>query len=57
MSALLGSAFTYLVIAIVAAVFGFGGIFAGVAGTAQALFVSFLLLFAVSLIFHVVQRR
>lgn len=54
---MLGSAFTYLVIAIVAAVFGFGGIFAGVAGTAQALFVSFLLLFAVSLIFHVVQRR
>ena len=55
--ALFGSALTYLVVSIVAGVFGFGGIFASVAGTAQALSISFLALFLLSLIFHFVQRR
>lgn len=41
---------TFLVIALVAAVLGFGGIAAGAAGIAKILFFVFLVLFVVSLI-------
>jgi uncharacterized membrane protein YtjA (UPF0391 family) len=40
----------FLVIALIAAVFGFGGIAAGAAGIAKILFFVFLVLFVVSLI-------
>lgn len=41
----------FLVIAIIAAVFGFGGIAAGAATIAKVLFFVFLLLFVLSLLF------
>lgn len=47
---LLNWAITFFMIAIVAALFGFGGIGGGVADLAQMLFVLFLVLFAVSLL-------
>jgi uncharacterized membrane protein YtjA (UPF0391 family) len=43
-------ALLFLVVAIIAAVFGFGGIAADAAWIARALFVVFLILFVVSLI-------
>jgi uncharacterized membrane protein YtjA (UPF0391 family) len=45
---MLGWALTFLVIAIIAAVFGFGGIAATASSIAQILFVVFLALFLVS---------
>ena len=45
----------FLVIALVAAVFGFGGIAAASAGVAQILFVLFAILFAVTLILRLVR--
>ena len=48
---MLGWAVVFLIIALVAAVFGFGGIAAASAGIAKLLFVIFLVLFVVSLIF------
>ena len=42
---------TFLIIAIIAAVFGFGGIAAGAASIAKILFFVFIVLFLVSLIF------
>jgi uncharacterized membrane protein YtjA (UPF0391 family) len=42
---------TFLIIAIIAAVFGFGGISSGAGSIAKILFVIFLVLFVVSLIF------
>ena len=42
---------TFLVIAIIAAVFGFGGIAEGAADIAEILFYIFLVLFVISLIF------
>lgn len=47
---MLGWALTFLVIAIIAAVLGFGGIAGGAASIAQILFWAFLVLFLVSLI-------
>lgn len=47
---MLGWAWTFLVIAIIAAIFGFGGIAAGVAGIAKILFFVFLVVFAISLL-------
>jgi len=44
-------AVVFFVIALLAAVFGFGGIAAGAAGIAKILFIVFLVLFVVSLIF------
>ena len=41
----------FLIIAIIAAVFGFGGVAAGAASIAKILFVVFLVLFVISLIF------
>ncbi len=48
---MLGWAVVFLIIALVAAVFGFGGIAAASAGIAKLLFVIFLVLFVISLIF------
>src|SRR5262249_20923369 len=53
---MLSWAATFLIIAIIAAVFGFGGIAAASANIAQILFVVFLVLFAVSLIVHLMRR-
>ena len=48
---MLGWAVVFLVIALVAAVLGFGGIAAASAGMAKVLFFVFLLLFIISLVF------
>ena len=48
---MLNLALAFLVIAILAAIFGFGGIVGAAAGIAQLLFFVFLVLFLVSLIF------
>lgn len=53
---MLGWALAFFLIAIVAAVFGFGGIAAGAATIAQVLFFLFLVLFIVSLIMGLVRR-
>lgn len=42
---------TFLVVALIAALFGFGGIAAGAAGIAKILFFIFLILFVLSLLF------
>ena len=49
-------AIVFFLIAIVAAVFGFGGIAVASAGIAKILFVLFLVLFLVSLIMHTSRR-
>ena len=46
----------FLVIALVAALFGFGGIAAGASGIAQILFFVFLIGFVVSLVFGLSRR-
>ena len=48
---MLGWAVVFLIIALVAAIFGFGGIAAASAGIAKLLFFIFLVLFMISLIF------
>lgn len=52
---MLGWAITFLVIALIAAVFGFGGIASASAGIAQILFFVFLVLFAITLIARAVR--
>jgi len=52
---MLGWALLFFLIAIVAAVFGFGGIAIAAAGIAKILFFVFLVLFLASLIFHLVR--
>jgi uncharacterized membrane protein YtjA (UPF0391 family) len=47
----------FFVVALVAALFGFGGIASASAGIAQILFFLFLVLFVVSLIAGVLRRR
>ncbi|WP_166831312.1 DUF1328 domain-containing protein [Thalassoroseus pseudoceratinae] len=47
---MLGWALTFLIIALIAAVFGFGGVYAAASGIAKILFFVFLVLFVVSLI-------
>lgn len=47
---MLGWALTFLIVALIAAVFGFGGIATGAAEIAQILFFVFLVLFVVSLL-------
>jgi uncharacterized membrane protein YtjA (UPF0391 family) len=47
----------FFVVALVAALFGFGGIASASAGIAQILFFLFLVLFVASLIAGVVRRR
>jgi uncharacterized membrane protein YtjA (UPF0391 family) len=54
--AMLHYAVVFLVIALIAAVLGFGGIAAGAASIAKILFVVFLILFVVSLVFGRTRR-
>lgn len=54
---MLSWALTFFVLALVAALFGFGGIAAGAASIAQILFFIFLVLFIVSLITGGIRRR
>lgn len=54
---MLSWALAFFVLAIVAAVFGFGGIAAGAVEIAQILFFVFLVLFVVSLIVNAVRGR
>jgi uncharacterized membrane protein YtjA (UPF0391 family) len=49
-------ALVFLLVSIVAALFGFGGIAVAFAGVAKILFFVFLVLFLVSLITHVSRR-
>ena len=53
---MLGWAIAFFVIAIIAAVFGFGGIAVGAASIAKILFFVFLVLFAISLIAGLLRR-
>lgn len=50
-------AVTFLIIAIIAALFGFGLVTAVAVGIAKVLFVIFLVLFLVTLVTHVSRRR
>jgi uncharacterized membrane protein YtjA (UPF0391 family) len=50
-------ALMFLVVAIVAAILGFGGVAVAAAGIAKLIFVIFLVLFLVSLITHLGRRR
>ena len=54
---MLSWAITFFIVAIVAAVFGFGGIAAGAAGIAKILFFFFLIAYFVSLIWHLMRGR
>ena len=54
---MLNWALTFLVIALIAAVFGFGGLAATAAGFAQVLFVIFLVLFLVSVLVGLLRGR
>jgi uncharacterized membrane protein YtjA (UPF0391 family) len=56
-AAMLGWALTFLIVAIIAAIFGFGGIATTAAGIAQILFVVFIVLFLASLIYHLISGR
>jgi len=53
---MLGWALVFLIVAIVAAAFGFGGIAAAATGIAKILFFVFLALFVISLIAGLVRR-
>ena len=53
---MLSWAIVFFVIAIIAALFGFGGIAAGAVEIARVLFFLFLIAFIVSLIVHLVRR-
>lgn len=54
---MLNWALTFLVIALIAAVFGFGGVASTAVGFAQICFFVFLVLFVISTLAHVVRRR
>ena len=54
---MLSWALIFLFVAIIAAVFGFGGIASASAGIAQILFFLFLVLFVVSLIMSLARKR
>ena len=54
---MLGWALTFLVIAIIAGVFGFGGIAVASAGIAKIIFYVFLVLLVVSLVAHFLRGR
>lgn len=47
----------FFIIALIAAIFGFGGIASTAAGIAQVLFFIFLVLFIISLVMHLVRGR
>lgn len=55
-SDMLSWALTFFIVAIIAAIFGFGGIAAGAASIAKILFFLFLVLFVVSLLFGLVRK-
>ncbi len=48
---------TFLIIAIIAGILGFTGIFSAAIGIAQILFYIFLVLFIASLIIHLVRKK
>ena len=50
-------AFIFLIVALAAAILGFGGIAGAAAGVAKILFFVFLLLFIVGLMVHLVRGR
>ena len=52
---MLGWALTFLVVALVAAALGFGGIASASAGIAQVLFFVFIALFLVSIVVHALR--
>ena len=54
---MLGWAIAFLIIALVAALFGFGGIASASAGIAQILFFVFLALFVIALVARAVRGR
>jgi uncharacterized membrane protein YtjA (UPF0391 family) len=54
---MLGYALIFFIIAIIAAVFGFGGIAGAASGIAQILFFLVLILLAISLVMHLVRGR
>ncbi len=54
---MLGWAVTFLVIALIAALFGFGGIASASAGIAQIIFFVFIALFVIALIMRAVRGR
>jgi uncharacterized membrane protein YtjA (UPF0391 family) len=54
---MLGWAIAFLVVALIAALFGFGGIASASAGIAQILFFIFLALFVIGLVVSLVQGR
>ncbi len=54
---MLGWALTFLVIALIAGVFGFGGIASASAGIAQILFFIFIALFVVAMIVRALKGR
>jgi uncharacterized membrane protein YtjA (UPF0391 family) len=54
---MLGWALTFLAVAIIAAVFGFGGIASASAGIAQVLFFIFIMLFLVAMIARAVRGK
>ncbi len=54
---MLGWALTFLVVAIIAAVFGFGGIASASAGIAQILFFIFVALFVVAMVVRALKGR
>lgn len=54
---MLGWALTFLVVAIIAAFFGFGGIAVASAGIAKLLFFVFLVLFAITLLAGLIRGR
>jgi len=56
-SIMLSWAITFFVLALVAAVLGFGGIAAGAASIGKVLFFLFLILFVVSLVMNMVRGR
>lgn len=50
-------AFIFLIVALAAAILGFGGVAGAAAGVAKILFFVFLLLFIVGLLMHLVRGR
>ncbi len=54
---MLGWALAFLVISLIAALFGFGGIAVAAAGIAKILLIVFLILFAITTVAYVVRGR
>ncbi|HVG49433.1 MAG TPA: DUF1328 domain-containing protein [Rubellimicrobium sp.] len=54
---MIGWAITFLVIALIAALFGFGGIASASAGIAQIIFFVFIALFVIAMIMRAIRGR